>query len=36
MRRILDAKYEKADIKKFMTEQCQHLTTSKQENSLKL
>ena len=26
MRRILDAKYEKADINKVMAEQCQQLT----------
>ena len=26
MRRILDVKYEKADLNKVMNEQCQHLT----------
>ena len=30
MRRILDAKYEKADLKKVMTEQCQHLSPIEQ------
>ena len=27
MRIIIDAKYEKADLKKVMTKQCQHLST---------
>ena len=31
MRGILDAKYKKADLNKFMTEQCQHLIPSKRE-----
>ena len=31
MRRILDAKYKKSDHNKFMTKQCQHLNTKKQE-----
>ena len=29
MRRILDAKYEKEDINKAISEQCQHLTISR-------
>ena len=28
MRRILDAKYEKADLNKVMTKKCQHLTAT--------
>ena len=33
---ILDAKYEKVDLNKFMTEQCQHLSPSKWESLLDL
>ena len=31
MRRILDAKYKKADLNKVMTKQCQHLNTEEHE-----
>ena len=33
---ILDAKYEKADLHKFMETQCQHLTTTQSNELLKL
>ena len=36
MRRILDAKYEKADLNKIMREKCQHLAPRERENILKL
>ena len=36
MRIILDAKYAKADFKKVMTEQYQHLRPSKRESILNL
>ena len=36
MRIIIDAKYEKSDLKKVMAEQCQHLSTNEQERLLKL
>ena len=36
MRRILDAKYEKADPNKVMTEKCQHQYTEKPERLLAL
>ena len=31
---VLDAKYEKADLNKFMEEQCQHLRSNKRETLL--
>ena len=36
MRRFLDAKYKKDDIKKVMTEQCQQLSSSERESLLNL
>ena len=36
MRRILDAKYEKADLRKVMIDQCQHLSPSKWESLLNI
>ena len=36
MRRILDAKYKKSDLKKAMTEQCQHLNAKECEIILNL
>ena len=36
MRGILDAKYEKADLNKVMSKQCQHLPTKELERLLKL
>ena len=34
MRRILDAKYKKADLNEFMTDKCQHLNTEEHERLL--
>ena len=36
MRRILDEKYEKADLNKVMTKQCQHLTATERHRLLHL
>ena len=36
LRRILDAKYEKADLNKVMDKQCQHLTTTERYRLLHL
>ena len=36
MRRILDAKYEKSELNKVMTEQCQHLNTKEYKTLLNL
>ena len=36
MCRILDPRYEKADLKQFTAEKCQHLTHSEQEDMLTL
>ena len=36
MRLILDAKYKKVDLHKVMETQCQHLTTTQCNDSLKL
>ena len=36
MRRILDARYGKSNLKKFMTEQCQHLNPSEIESFINL
>ena len=36
MRRILDARYGKSNLKKFMTEQCQHLNPSELESFINL
>ena len=36
LRVILDAKYEKSDLNKVMENQCQHLTTTKYNELLKL
>ena len=36
IRIILDDKYEKSDLNKVMTEQCQHLSPSKLENILNI
>ena len=36
MRRLLDAKYEKADLNKVMTQQCQHPNTKERKRLLNL
>ena len=36
MRRILDVKYEKADLNNFMEKKCQHLTATERYRLLKL
>ena len=36
MRRIIDTRYEKADLNKFMTEKCQYLSPSEQESLLNI